>query len=96
MRLQVVNLREAFRKHQQESGEVRRGGGRQPGRTTTVTPQGALTEHMLGVSPAEGRGRWGGCPHTPWSLAEVHHVDVDPQAASGAGRWEAGRERTKY
>ena len=30
--VQVVNLREAFRKHQQESGEVRRGRGRQPGR----------------------------------------------------------------
>lgn len=101
--MQGVSLRGDFRKQKQESGEVRRGRGdnqegclcRAPRQAATVTPLGASTEHVLGVIPPEGRGSRGGCAHTRRPSVEVYHVDAEPQAAAGAGGWEAGRQRTK-
>ena len=95
----MVNLREAFRKHQQESGEVRRGKGRQPGRapemgTRTGNHREPTQSACSELSHLRGEGA-GVVVHThrgPW-LRSTMWIWTPRQHQVLAGGRQAGREQ---
>lgn len=54
---------------------------------------GASPEHVSGVSPPEGQGRWGDDPPTPQSLDELHHVGAESPRQRQVLAGEGGRQR---